>query len=418
MEVVGGQREGPGVDHQPGRGVGRGLGIERPAAPQLRGSVSGRHGGAVDQIQGLRVDGRLDVEGVLLARRRGAESGADAAAHRDGVPQPVAGRQLAVRRRAEHVEALDAHGAADGPAVVGIAQLHVAVEGDVGTGPGPGRVVGKPRETVGARNEALRRERTDLPRRPLPGADGEALVPPFRTAGHVDHVGGGVGDVEVEVDLRLPVETGIEIARGVGTERCVDGVEEEEVRLVGAVAGAGVPRQAVGRGSPQAGDRRKVGDHAVVGRGEPTGRDLLQGEAVRVVEHPRQGRLIRPVGGDLHGGTASRAVPNAVARVEHVANEQRLTAVETEDVGPRIGVPVVEPLRRRLVRVVGVAVELQAVGMQVAEVAEQLQVVLARRVAPGLRGGRPRRCSRPRSAPPRRRVARCGPSGRRCRTPG
>ena len=50
------------------------------------------------------------------------------------------------------------------------------------------------------------------------------------------------------------------------------------------------------------------------------------------------------------------------------------------------GIAVVEPLRRRLVGVVGVAVELQAVGVQVAEVAEQLQVVLARRVAPGLRG--------------------------------
>ncbi len=53
--------------------------------------------------------------------------------------------------------------------------------------------------------------------------------------------------------------------------------------------------------------------------------------------------------------------------------------------GPRIGIPIVEPLRRRLVGVVGVAIELQAVGVQVAEVAEQLQVVLAGRIAPGLR---------------------------------
>ena len=35
VEVVGGQRERAAVDHKPGRGVGRGFGVERPAAPQL-----------------------------------------------------------------------------------------------------------------------------------------------------------------------------------------------------------------------------------------------------------------------------------------------------------------------------------------------------------------------------------------------
>ena len=74
----------------------------------------------------------------------------------------------------------------------------------------------------------------------------------------MDHVGGGIGDVDVEVDLRLPVETGVEVARRLGTERGVDGVEEEEVRLVGAVAGAGIPGQAVGR-RPGAGRRPPTG---------------------------------------------------------------------------------------------------------------------------------------------------------------
>ena len=122
------------------------------------------------RVLGLMVDCTLNV--FLLAGRGSAEPGADATAHRDGVAEPVAGGQLAVRRRAEYVEAFDAQGAADGPAVIGIAQLHVPVEGDVGARPGPGRVVGKPREAVGAGDEALRRKRADLPRRPLPGADG------------------------------------------------------------------------------------------------------------------------------------------------------------------------------------------------------------------------------------------------------
>ena len=59
--------------------------------------------------------------------------------------------------------------------------------------------------------------------------------------------------------------------------------------------------------------------------------------------------------------------------------------VEAVDVVPIVGVPKVEPLRHLLARVVRVAVELQAVAEQTAEVAEQLQVVLDGRVAPDLR---------------------------------
>ena len=110
VKVVGGEGEGPGVDHQPGRRVDRGLGVAGPAAPQLRRPEGGRHGGAVDEVEGLGVDGRLHVERVLLARRRGAEPGADAAAHRDRAADRVAGRQLAVGGRPEHVEALDPQG--------------------------------------------------------------------------------------------------------------------------------------------------------------------------------------------------------------------------------------------------------------------------------------------------------------------
>ena len=101
-----------------------------------------------------------------------------------------------------------------------------------------------------------------------------------------------------------------------------------------------------------------------------------------VGEHLRQRYLIRHVVGDPHGGTVGR--PHAPGG-EHVADEQRLSTVERVDVLPRVGIPEVEALGHLLVRVVGVAVELHAVGEQVAEVAEQLQVVLYQRVAPDLR---------------------------------
>ena len=65
--------------------------------------------------------------------------------------------------------------------------------------------------------------------------------------------------------------------------------------------------------------------------------ELLEGEAVGVGEHLRQGCLVGPVGGDRHGRAAGRAVAHAVARGEHVADEQRLAPVEAEDVGARVG---------------------------------------------------------------------------------
>ena len=166
--------------------------ITRPAVALV--DVSGSSGRPPRSCAALKVDGtvalssrsrvfgvdaRLHVERVLLAGRRHAEPGAGAAAYRAGIAQAVAGGELAVRRCAEHVEAFDAQGAADGPAVGGFPQLDVAVKGNVRTSPSAGRVVGKPGEAVGTGDEALRRERTDLPRRTLAGADREALVPPF-----------------------------------------------------------------------------------------------------------------------------------------------------------------------------------------------------------------------------------------------
>ena len=74
----------------------------------------------------------------------------------------------------------------------------------------------------------------------------------------MNQLGDGVGDVDVEVDLGLPVEAGVEVARGRRAELGVDGVVEEEIRFVGAVAGAGVPGQAVLRRPAHAGHRQHI----------------------------------------------------------------------------------------------------------------------------------------------------------------
>ena len=216
------------------------------------------------------------------------------------------------------------------------------------------------------------------------GSDLETFVAPLGAGGDVDHVGGGVGDVEVEVHVLLPVQARIEFTRGFGSERRVDGVLEEEVRLVGAVAGTGVPVQAVGQDPSDTAYHGHVGDHAAELGCEPARGDLPEREAVRVLEHPRQGGLVRHVVGDAHGGAVGRSVDDAVTRIQHVRDHQRLALVEAVDVGPVVGIPEIETFRHLFLGVVGVAVELHAVGEQVAEVAEELDLVLDGRVAPDL----------------------------------
>ena len=95
-----------------------------------------------------------------------------------------------------------------------------------------------------------------------------------------------------------------------------------------------------------------------------------------------EGGRIRHVVGNRDHGTVGRA---PVARLEDIADEQGLAAVEAVDALPRVGIPEEETLGDLLVGVVGVAVDLHPVGVQMAEVAEELQVVLDPWVAPNLR---------------------------------
>ena len=177
----------------------------------------------------------------------------------------------------------------------------------------------------------------------------------------------GVGEVEVEGDVLLAVQPGIEVPRRLRTERGVDGVLEEEVRFMDAVTGAGVPGQAGLRDAPEPGDRRHVRDDAAEAGREAPRRDLLEREAVGVREHLGERTRIRHVVRDPHRGTVRRA---PARRLEHVPDEQRLTAVERVDVLPRVRVPEVETLGHLLVRVAGMAVELHVFGEQAPEIAE------------------------------------------------
>ncbi len=277
---------------------------------------------------------------------------------------------------------LNPDGAAERPSIIAAPQFHVAVERDVAAAPGAGRVIRKSWEAVRRRDEPLRCVRSHLPRRLPARPHREALVAPFGAGRDVDAVRGGIGDVEIEVEVLLSIESGVEVARSLRAERRVDGVLDEEVRLVRAVTGAGVPGQAVGRNPAHAAEHRHVGNDAPELRCEAARRDLLKRKTVGVGEHLRQRVRIWHVVGDPHGGgTVGRS--HAFGG-EHVADEQRPSAVERVDVLPRVGIPEVEALGHFLVRVVGVAVELHAIGEQIAEVAEQLQIVLDRRVAPDL----------------------------------
>ena len=116
-------------------------------------------------------------------------------------------------------------------------------------------------------------------------------------------------------------------------------------------------------------------------RREPAREALLEREAVRVVEdlseHGRIGHVVR----NRHRGAVRRA--NA-ARRQHVADEQGPAAVVAEHAAAGVRIPVVVEREHVPARIVRVAVRLHAVGEQVAEVGEELEVVLDIRRSPPL----------------------------------
>ena len=145
---------------------------------------------------------------------------------------------------------------------------------------------------------------------------------------------------------------------------------------------AQVPVEAPGRRAAQTADQRGVGRRAYPQRREAAREQLLKREAVRVVDHLLQGGLIGHVVGHGDGGAVGRA--HAAGR-EHVADEQRAAAVGAEHPEPGVRVPVEDAQGHGLAGVARVGVGLYASREGVAEVAEQLQVIVDLRIAPGLR---------------------------------
>ena len=243
-----------------------------------------------------------------------------------------------------------------------------------------------PGEAVRAGAEALRRVGADLPRRLVAEADGKALVPPLGAPGEVHAVVDGIAEIDVEAELVLPVEAGIERRGGRRAERGVDRVVDEEVRFAGAGARAGVPQDAPGELAAQAGDHGRIEDVAAELRREAAGKALLEREAVRIREDPGEGGLIGPSRRDRRRGAAGGSVEDAVPRVERVADQQAPSPVGAEHGGPRVRIAEEEPALHPPAGVVGVAVGLHAAGEQVAEVAPELDVVVDGRRAPDLGG--------------------------------
>ena len=85
------------------------------------------------------------------------------------------------------------------------------------------------------------------------------------------HVGDRVRDVEVEVDLVLPIAAGLERRGRVVAERRVDRIEDELLDLASANADARVPDQAGAQEAAQSTDPRIVDEVASELRRETAG---------------------------------------------------------------------------------------------------------------------------------------------------
>ena len=153
---------------------------------------------------------------------------------------------------------------------------------------------------------------------------------------------------------------------------------------MGAHREARIPVEAgVGQAADAAHQRRVLRLAAEAGR-EAAGKAFVEREAVGIGPHGGQAGGVGDVVDDRHHRAAAGA---RLARLgpQPVAHEQRLSAVRAEDAAARIRVAEEEAAGHLLARVVRVGVELDAGGERVAEVPEQLQIVVDLRRAPDLR---------------------------------
>ena len=159
-----------------------------------------------------------------------------------------------------------------------------------------------------------------------PAPDGELFPAPLGAGREVRHVADRHRHVEIEVDVVLRVDAGIERNGRVVAERGVDRVADELVDLCAADVHAGVPVEAAAREPAQAGDERVVGHVAAELRRETSGEPAVEREAVRVGLHRREGARVRDVVDDRYRGAAAGARDAGVGP-DPVADEQARRAV-------------------------------------------------------------------------------------------
>ena len=160
------------------------------------------------------VENRRQVEPVLLARRGGAEPAAQAGAERKGIRKPVAARQLAVDRGAEILEVLDASRRTHRPSVLRTRPFRIAVERDVAAVPLAGSLRAVAAEAVGTGAEPLSGIGADFPGFPLSQPRLILFVAPLGPGGKVESVVDGIGEIQVETDLLLPIAAQVEVGGG------------------------------------------------------------------------------------------------------------------------------------------------------------------------------------------------------------
>ena len=147
---------------------------------------------------------------------------------------------------------------------------------------------------------------------------------------------------------------------------------------------AGVPVEAgIGEAADAAHDRHVLRLAAEAGR-EAAGEPLVERKAVRIRRDRRERAAVGDVADDRHRRAAAGAGHPRLGP-QPVAHQQRAAAVRAEDAAPRMRVAEEEAAGDALARIVRVRVGLHAGGPRIADVAEQLQVVVDLRRAPDLR---------------------------------
>ena len=116
----------------------------------------------------------------------------------------------------------------------------------------------------------------------------------------------------------------------------------------------------------------------------PPGKIFLERETAGIEENSGKGLLARHGVVDRHLGAVRRAIEDPILSVEHIADEQGLAGIGTENRGPGIGITEEEPAGYPLARVIRMTVDLHRVE-DASEVAPKLEVVVDFGRAPDLR---------------------------------